>query len=147
MNLSWRCWLRLGLLATSLLAPALPVQAAKKAVPPPFNGDLTTPSIKHGAECPLPKQRPCMIKKPVGNGYRLLTPGVNLEDLGEYWIADLSKIKDPKSNKAWLQIWGGNSELHEIEILFPKEPVVKEAKPPGKEPAPSPKDDENKPES
>ncbi|MFA7280439.1 MAG: hypothetical protein WC100_10105 [Sterolibacterium sp.] len=144
MNLSWRRCLGL---AASLLVFALPVQAAKKTLPVPFNGDLTTPSIKHGAECPLPKQRSCLIRKPVGKSYRLLTPGVNLEDLGEYWVADLSKIKDPKSNKAWLQIWGGNNELHEIEILFPKEPVVKEAPPPGKEPAPLPKDDENKPES
>ena len=141
MKMSWRCYLGM---AVSLLVFVLPAQAAKKATPIPFNGDLTTPSIKHGAECPLPKQRPCMIRKPVGKSYRLITPGVNLEDLGEYWVADLSRIKDPKSNKATLLIWGSNSDLHEIEILFPKEPVVKEAKPPAKEPPPA-KEEEAKP--
>ena len=121
---------RYYVVAACLSILALPGYAAKKAEPAPFNGDLTTPAIKHGAECPLPKQRPCMIKKPVGKGYRVLTSGVNLEDLGEYWLADLSKLKDPKSNKSWLQIWGSNGELHEIEILFPNEPVVQEVKPP-----------------
>lgn len=121
--------------AACLMLLALPGHAAKKEEPVPFNGDLTVPTIKHGAECPLPKQRPCMIRKPVGKGYRVLSYGVTLEDMGEYWLADLSRIKDPKNNKAWLQILGANGELHEIEILFPKEPAVKEAKTP-KEPAP-----------
>lgn len=124
------------LVAACLILLTLPGYAAKKEEPVPFNGDLTVPAIKHGAECPLPGQRPCMIRKPVGKGYRVLNYGVTLEDLGEYWLADLSRIKDPKNNKAWLQILGANGELHEIEILFPKEPVVKEAKTP-KEPAPA----------
>lgn len=128
--------------AVSLLLLAAPCDAAKKPEAAPFNGDLTIPAIKHGVECPLPKQRPCMIKKPVGKGYRVLTPGVSLEDLGEYWLADLSKLKDPKSNKAWLLIWGSGNDLHEIEILFPKEAPVKEAAKP-KEPAPA-KEEEKK---
>ena len=129
--------------AACLVLLALPGHAAKKDEAAPFNGNLTVPTIKHGAECPLPRQRLCMIRKPVGKGYRVLSAGVNLEDLGEYWLADLSRIKDPKSNKAWLQIWGANSELHEIEILFPKEPVVQEAKP-RKESAPAAKEEEKK---
>ena len=134
---------RYYIIAACLSLLALPGEAAKKEEAAPFNGDLTVPTIKHGAECPLPRQRPCMIRKPVGKGYRVLSPGVTLEDLGEYWLADLSRIKDPKSNKAWLQILGTNGDLHEIEILFPKEPVAKDAKPP-KEPAPV-KEEEKKP--
>ncbi len=122
--------------AACLLLLALPGHAAKKQEAAPFTGDLTVPTIKHGVECPLPKQRPCTIRKPVGKGYRVLSYGVTLEDLGEYWLADLSRIKDPKSNKAWLQILGANGDLHEIEILFPKETVAKEVKTP-KEPVPA----------
>ncbi|MDD5175425.1 MAG: hypothetical protein PHQ05_03250 [Sterolibacterium sp.] len=121
---------------------AFPCLSAKKPEPSPFNGDLTTRAIKHGAECPLPKARPCIIKKPVGKGYRVLTQGANLEDLGEFWLADLTKLKDPKSNRATLLIWGSNDDLHEIEILFPKEATVKTQKAP-QEPA-TPKEEEKK---
>jgi len=141
MRRSWRCR---ASAAVFLLTLALPCVAAKKAAPAPFNGDLTAPNVKHGVQCPLPAQQPCLIKKPVGKSYRVLTPGVSLEDLGEYWLANLSRIKDPKSNKAFLQIWGSNNDLHEIEILFPKEPVAKVAKPPAKESAPA-KEEEPKP--
>ncbi|MFA7268595.1 MAG: hypothetical protein WC073_04565 [Sterolibacterium sp.] len=125
------------LVAASLCLLALPCHAAKKKPEPvPFNGDLTTPAVKHGVECPLPKQRPCVIKKPVGTGYRVITAGVTLEDMGEYWLADLTKLKDPKSNRAWMQIWAANGDLHEIEILFPKEPLAKQVNPPKKEAEP-----------
>ena len=109
---------------------AFPSLAAKpqEPKPTPFNGDLTTPAIKHGVECPLPKVSQCIIKKPVGKGYRVLTQGASLEDMGDYWLADLTKLKDPKSNKATLSVWGTGDDLHEIEILFPKEPVVKTQK-------------------
>ena len=134
-----------GMTAVILSMLASPCLSAKPPLPPPFNGDLTTPAIKHGAECPLPKVRPCVIKKPVGKGYRVLTPGASLEDLGEYWLADLTKLKDPKSNKLTLLIWGSNDDLHEIEILFPKEAPVRTPKAP-QEPA-KPKEEEKKPAS
>lgn len=119
-----------GLTALILSMLALPGLAAKLPEPPPFKGDLTTPAIKHGAECPLPKVRPCVIRKPVGKGYRVLTHGASLEDLGEFWLADLTRLKDPSSNKATLLIWGSHDDLHEIEILFPKEAMVKTQKAP-----------------
>jgi len=87
---------------------------------------LSPQAIKHGVECPLPGKGPCVIKKPVGTRYRVLTAGVSLEDMGDYWVADFTKVKDVKSNRESLRILGGNGELHEIEVLFPKEVVVKE---------------------
>jgi len=133
------------LAAFSLCLLATPCNAAKKSEAAVFTADLTTPTIKHGVECPLPKQRPCMIKKPVGKGYRVLTPGVSMEDMGEYWLADLNKLKDPKSNKASLLIWGTHNDLHEIEILFPKEAPVKEAAKP-KDAAPAKAEEKKPPE-
>lgn len=141
MNILWPLLPCVTAFTMSMLA--FPCLAAKPPEPPPFNGDLTTPAIKHGAECPLPKVRPCVIKKPVGKGYRVLTQGANLEDLGEYWLADLTKLKDPKSNKLTLLIWGSNDDLHEIEILFPKESAVKAQKT-SQDPA-KPKEEEIKP--
>lgn len=136
LTITWPYRCCIALIGLGLLA--VPGHAAKKKPEPvPFSGDLTTPTIKHGAECPLPKQRPCIIKKPVGTGYRVLTKGVSLEDMGEFWLADLTRLKDPKSNKSWLQILAANGDLHEIEILFPREALPKEAAPPAVVPPPA----------
>ncbi len=107
-------------------ALAFPCLAAAPKAAPPFDADLAPPAIKHGVECPLPAQGPCVIKKPVGTRYRVLTNNVGLEDMGDYWVADFTKAKDPKSNKQLLRIVGGSGDLHDIEVLFPKEVVVKE---------------------
>jgi hypothetical protein len=111
---------------TVLGALAFPCLSAAPKPTPPLVADLSTQVIKHGAECPLPSKGPCVIKKPVGTRYRVLTSGVSLEDMGDYWVADFSKTKDPKKNRESLRILGANGELHEIDVLFPKEPVVKE---------------------
>lgn len=117
--------LKLGLACTVLGTLAFPCRSAAPKQAPPFDADLSPQAIKHGVECPLPGKGPCVIKKPVGTRYRVLTTGVSLEDMGDYWVADFTKTKDPKRNRQSLRILGGNGELHEIGVLFPTEAVVK----------------------
>ena len=117
-----------------VIALAFPCRAAAAKPAPPFIADLSPQAIRHGVECPLPAKGPCVIRKPVGKSYRQLTLGVSLEDMGDYWLADFSKAKDPKSDRQSLRILGGNGELHEIEVQFPRPAAVKE-KPAAKPPA------------
>jgi hypothetical protein len=96
--------------------------------------DLSVAAVKHWAECPLPKESACVIRKPVDTGYRILTTGANLDDAGDQWVADFTKLKDPKSPQLLLRVLSRNGELHEIVVNFPKEalppekPVVKKKK-------------------
>jgi hypothetical protein len=88
--------------------------------------DLSVAAVKHWAECPLPKQSACVIRKPVDTGYRVLTPGANLDDTGEQWVADFTKLKDPRSPQLLLRVLGRGGELHEIIVKFPDEPLPPE---------------------
>ena len=100
-------------LSAAGLAAALPCAAAK----PPANdtpaADLTVPVKLHRANCPPPVTAPCVIRKPVGSGYRVLTPDVSVEDNGDRWVIEFGK-KAAKSIRV-LDMDGG---LHEIEISF-----------------------------
>jgi len=109
-----------------LAALAFSCQAAPSERAQSFDADLAPKIIKHGVECPQPGKGLCVIRKPVGRSYRVLSVGVNLEDMGDYWLADFNKTKDPARDRETLRVIGGNGELHEIEVLFPKETVVKE---------------------
>jgi hypothetical protein len=119
-------FLSLASAATVLAALAFSCQAAAAERAQPFGADLAPKVTKHGVECPLPGKGLCVIKKPVGRSYRVLSAGVNLEDMGDYWLADFSKSKDPARDRETLRVLGGNGELHEIDVLFSKETVVKE---------------------
>ena len=88
--------------------------------------DLSVAPVKHWVECPLPKQSACVIRKPVDTGYRVLTPGANLDDTGEQWVADFAKLKDPRSPQLLLRVLGRTGELHEIIVKFPDEPLPPE---------------------
>ena len=115
-----------SLLASAwLLCLPCPAAAAKKPAPAPAVVDLAGQAQKHGVDCPLPKMGPCVIKKPVGTRYRVLTPAANLEDIGDFWLADFTKLKDPKVNRMLLRVLGENGDLHEIEARFPPDPAAK----------------------
>ena len=113
------------LAALALLAVAAPGPAAAAKQPAPALTDLSVPAQKHGIDCPLPRNGACVVKKPVGTRYRVLTQAANLEDMGDYWVADFTKIKDPKSNRLVLRVLGENGDLHEIEVRFPPEPPAR----------------------
>lgn len=95
------------------LAAGLPCAAAKA----PANGtpadDLTVPVTRHRATCPPPGTAPCVIRKPTGAGYRVLTPNVGVEDSGDRWLIDFGK-KGARSIRV-LDMDGG---LHEIDFSF-----------------------------
>ncbi len=125
------------------IAAALPAWAASPRKPPAFVADLSPQTTRHGALCPLPSKGPCVIKKPVGMRYRLLTAGVDLEDKGDYWIADFSQSKGPATGSVMLRVVGESGDQYDIEVRFPRPPVIKAkpvAKPPAevKVPAPAP---------
>lgn len=123
------CGATLAMLA--LLSFPCPAASAKKS--PPALADLAIQAQKHGIDCPLPRSGACVVKKPVGPRYRVLTPGANLEDMGDYWLADFGKTKDPKSNRLVLRVLGENGDLHEIEVRFPPDPTAAKEKPVAKE--------------
>ncbi|OIR03809.1 hypothetical protein GALL_139890 [mine drainage metagenome] len=106
---------------------------APRQRPPAFVADLSPRLVKHGALCPLPSQGRCVIKKPVGMRYRVLSSDVDLEDIGDYWVADFSKSKGPETGRELLRILAENGDLHEIDVHFPRPPV--KAKPAVKPPA------------
>lgn len=113
----------------SFLVVALPVRAASPKKPaqraPAFVADLSPIPIKHGALCPSPSKGLCVIKKPVGMRYRVLSTGADLQDMGDYWIVDFSKSKDAGTGRELLRILGENGDLQDIEVHFPRPPVVK----------------------
>ena len=102
----------LVVLSAGLMA-GLPCAAAK----PPANrtpaADLTVPVTLHRANCPPPNTAPCVIRRPIGTGYRVLTPDVSVEDSGDRWVIAFGK-KAAKSLRV-LDMDGG---LHDIEISF-----------------------------
>lgn len=114
------------LLVWAALVPlAAPSQAASPKKPVPL-ADLSIKAQKHGVDCPLPKAGPCIVRKPVGPNYRVLTPGASLEDMGGYWLADFTKIKDAKTNRLVLRVMEESGPPHEIEVRFPPDPAAKE---------------------
>jgi|GEM_PF-3896512 len=110
------------------LVMVFPCLAAKVSRPLSFKEDLSKESIKYSVKCPLPKNGPCVIKKPVGTGYRVLTNDVSLEDVGESWVADFTKVKRPRGAKRFLHVLGANGELHEIVVTFPMDLSTKDKK-------------------
>ncbi len=124
------CLLAVPCLATKPKAGATPKPAVAAAATIPAD-DLTAVVIHHVAVCAPPKTAPCVIKKPLATGYRVLTPGVDLEDRGDEWIANFSK--GPKGLKAGskmlLQVLGTNGDLHDIEVSFPATAAAKKAAP------------------
>lgn len=80
--------------------------------------DLSVAAVRHAATCPLPKAGACVIRKPVSSGYRVLTPGIDLDDRGDYWIADFAAGKETSTLRATLRIVGSGGDLHEIRITF-----------------------------
>jgi hypothetical protein len=105
---------------------ALGLPAARADTLAGSDPDLSVAAIKHWAECPLPKESACVIRKPVDSGYRVLTTGANLDDTGEQWVADFSKLKNPRNPQLLLRVLGRNGELHEIIVKFPDEPAPAE---------------------
>ena len=87
---------------------------------PPESNDLSAKFISHSASCLAPKSEPCVIHKPVGTGYRVLTPGIGLEDAGENWIVDFSKTKAANNADAAFsfRIMEANGNVHEIRVTF-----------------------------
>lgn len=104
-----------GLLATPCLAAA--PKAPPKAAPIPPE-DLTVKVTPYTVRCRLPQTGPCVIRKPVDSGYRVLTVGVELDDRGDQWVADFAKVKDANGRKIVLRVLGRNGDLHEITVLF-----------------------------
>ena len=126
------------------IAATLPAWAASAKKPLAFVADLSPQTIRHGELFPLPSKGPCVIKKPVGMRYRLLTAGVDLEDKGDYWIADFSRSKGPATGSVMLRVVGENGDQYDIEVHFPR-PVIKAKPTPAKQepaavkaPAPAP---------
>ena len=127
---------RYALLAAMAL-PAIACMAEENPAPAPsVGGDLSAKLIPHGASCLAPKPEPCVIRKPVGSGYRLLTPDIGLEDAGEYWLVDFSKSKAAKNKDATssFRVMEVNGNVHEIRVEF-SEPAPAVAKPPARKPA------------
>ncbi len=109
---------------------------AESGQSPSMNANLTPVPVRHSVECPAPKRELCAIRKPVGAGYRTLTQGINLEDAGEYWIADFTKLKLADSAKLQFRVMGKDNDVHEIEVSFQttsaakEKPVAKKVKTP-----------------
>ncbi len=113
-------------MTTSCLAETPPL-------PRPSDRLTVAPSV-HTVQCANPKREICVIKKPVGSGYRLLTQGIQLEDSGEFWLADFSKAtreKAPALKRSSFRVMGKDHDLHEIEITFADKTPLS-AKPGGK---------------
>lgn len=105
---------RLQLLA-GLLASVSCMAAPPAANKPPDN-TLTVAMTRHLAICPPPGPTPCTLRKPVSTPYRLLTPGIDLEDVGDYWLLSFDKAKS--TAPITLRVLGNSGELHEVLISF-----------------------------
>jgi hypothetical protein len=116
-----------AMVAACLVLPGGHAAAAEAATATAH--DLSPGIVHHVARCPSPAQGKCIIRKPVGTGYRLLTPGVDLEDGGDDWIVDFGKTRNGKTAPALLRIMDRHEQLHEIEVSFPSEPAVAETAP------------------
>lgn len=102
-----------GLLASVSCVAAPPVAPA--ANKPPEN-TLTVAMTRHLAICPPPGPTPCTLRKPVSTPYRLLTPGIDLEDVGDYWLLSFAKARS--TAPVTLRVLGHGGELHEVLISF-----------------------------
>ena len=95
---------------------------ADGAVSDQNRSSLTSSAILHTVECANPRRELCVIRKPVGSGYRMLTQGVVLEDTGDYWLADFTKrsknTKQPDPSTTSFRVLGKDNDLHEVEITF-----------------------------
>lgn len=98
-----------------VLAASLPCAAAKTPANGTPAGDLTVPVTLHRANCPPPSAAPCVVRKPIGTGYRVLTPNVSVEDSGDRWVIDFGKKAPSRATVRVLDLDGG---LHDIEISF-----------------------------
>jgi len=95
-------------------------KAAAKAPTAVLPDDLTPHPIPHVAVCPPPKIAPCVIRKPVTGGYRVLTNGVDVADDGVNWIVDFGR--GPKETMFLLQVLEPSGSLHEIAVRFQTKP-------------------------
>lgn len=104
----------LGLSGMACLAAEPPSTA------PSVAGDLSVKMTSHGVACLAPRSEPCVIHNPAGTGYRVLTPGIGLEDAGENWIVDFSKTRAGKNadEPFSFRIMGANGNVHEIKVTF-----------------------------
>lgn len=107
-------------LSCLLAGSAWAVDAVKAAVDA---ASLTPRVTVHVADCPDPRREICVIRKPVGVGYRVLTQGVALENAGEMWLVDLTTQYASKGNKAApaglsFRVMGKEGDLHRIDIRF-----------------------------
>jgi hypothetical protein len=125
------------LLLVGLLAlPAMAATAAKTAAAPKTPSkqkaapskpappdDLTAPGVRHVAVCPPPKIAPCVMRKPLSSGYRVLTNGVDVADDGINWLVDFGK--GPKESPFLLQVLDSGGSLHDIEVTFRSKPGMR----------------------
>ena len=88
---------------------------------------LTAREIRYDVQCPLPRDVPCAIKKPVLSGYRVLNERISLDDQGSYWIADLSRARQQQGKNEPIRILTDNGVLHLIDVKYSSAPLVKTA--------------------
>ena len=115
-----------GFAADPAKAPAkskAPAKARTAPSKPALPDDLTAPSIRHIAVCPPPKIAPCVMKKPISSGYRVLTSGVDVADDGANWLVDFGK--GPKTSPFLLQVLDSGGSLHDIEVTFRSKPGMR----------------------
>lgn len=79
---------------------------------------LTAREIRYDAQCPLPRDVPCAIKKPVISGYRVLTESISLDDQGSYWIADLSTARQQQGKNEPIRVLSDNGVWHIISVKY-----------------------------
>lgn len=120
-------WVRHGATFFAAITFIAPFRLAAAQAPSLAQRDLTPTIIHHETRCPAPGQGKCVIRKPVGTGYRVLTPGLDLEDAGDHWIADFAKTRSGRTPQTLLRIMDRHEVLHEIEITFPSEPAASAA--------------------
>ena len=105
---------------------------------------LASKTVQHTVQCPLPKDVPCSIKKPVLSGYHVLSEGVVLDDRGEFWIADLSKQRKQGGQTEPIRVLSDMNVLHLIGVTYPVAPKARATTAKSTQP---PKIDKDKPET
>jgi hypothetical protein len=116
-----------GFIVIAALISSAPLRLAVAQSPPTAQMDLTPTIIHHEIRCPAPGQGKCLIRKPVATGYRVLTPGVDLEDAGDHWIGNFTKAQTAKAPQTLLRVMDRHEVLHEITITFSKESAANTA--------------------
>lgn len=110
-------------------APKKKKPAASKPKPAPAQPDnLTAATVRHVVTCPPPKVSNCVMRKPIASGYRVLTPGIEIQDDGANWIVDFGK--GPKSPKFLFEVLELGGSLHDIEVSFFAKAGAQKAPPP-----------------